>query len=1019
MIRSYYQFFPYAKFANYIIENTGGWKGGDKDINDKVKNFISKEFDDRVIIIDEIQNIKTDKKEDFSRNIQIILESIIKYGKNIKLILMSATPMFDRPDEIIYYINLLLKNDGREIINKNDIFLKDGTLKNGAEEILKKVFTGYVSYMRGEQPFIFPFRIYPKNALIPKTEYYISGEKIDKKKKIKFTKIILCDMKKIQSNTYKYYLDKKIKNGKLKENIENNASNDELNNESNDESNDNNKKSGILSDLVAISNIVYPISNNNEIGSFSSSSIDSDFDNGLGGYYKSIKIVGTKKKIQYKYQKHAIFNIDTTTETPFADEKYLSLYSTKFSSVLETLKKSKGLILIFSQYIDQGVLPLALMLEQNGFYRECSEGEEQLLDYNANKLKKGGKRRPICYLCGKDANYFEHYDEKSKNYHFFKIAKYILSFGGNKDIIKINKDEAVKKFNSDKNKNGEEIKIFIGTRVISEGLDFKRLRQVHIIEPWYNLSRHEQIIGRALRFQSHRDLPLSERNVEIYQYASILEKSKNKLYERESIDLKYYRMAENKDIIIKNISRIMKESAIDCVLFKNINIIDSNKKIKQITSSGQILEVPISDKPYTSVCDYKENCSYKCNWMPNPRLKYPINTDTYNIRFSSTKIEEIKKEIKNMFKENIVFYLGSIENKILEKNKDTDKLFIYSALEELVNNKNEIVYDKFSRKGYIIYRGDYYIFQPFDLERDELPILYRENPTTIKPEYIDLENIVVEYAKKNDKELEENIINEDKLEESIIKNIHFVYQNHIEITESNRKKYMLAVIGSVIDKLTKKNGIVFIQNILIKYIQKIKDENVENIIEYLNLNGNLINYYSDIVYEKSKIKDNIFVGFVFGEEYFIIDSIEKTKDIKSLKISKLNFVNCSKETLMQIKYHQNMYLKKNKESKQYNIIYGIMELNKKKFIKVFKIVDKSVEEYILTKEKKTSKRSIITGRTCTTFQYEKLIEIREKLNMYKLTRKRKIDFICEDLEIYFRFHKLVNTDNKIWFEEIK
>ena len=478
-------------------------------------------------------------------------------------------------------------------------------------------------------------------------------------------------------------------------------------------------------------------------------------------------------------------------------------------------------------------------------------------------------------------------------------------------------------------------------------------------------------------------------------------------------------MAENKDIIIKNISRIMKESAIDCVLFKNINIIDSNKKIKQITSSGQILEVPISDKPYTSVCDYKENCSYKCNWMPNPRLKYPINTDTYNIRFSSTKIEEIKKEIKNMFKENIVFYLGSIENKILEKNKDTDKLFIYSALEELVNNKNEIVYDKFSRKGYIIYRGDYYIFQPFDLERDELPILYRENPTTIKPEYIDLENIVVEYAKKNDKELEENIINEDKLEESIIKNIHFVYQNHIEITESNRKKYMLAVIGSVIDKLTKKNGIVFIQNILIKYIQKIKDENVENIIEYLNLNGNLINYYSDIVYEKSKIKDNIFVGFVFGEEYFIIDSIEKTKDIKSLKISKLNFVNCSKETLMQIKYHQNMYLKKNKESKQYNIIYGIMELNKKKFIKVFKIVDKSVEEYILTKEKKTSKRSIITGRTCTTFQYEKLIEIREKLNMYKLTRKRKIDFICEDLEIYFRFHKLVNTDNKIWFEEIK
>ena len=1026
LIRSYYQFFPYAKFANYITENTGGWKGGDKDINEKVKNFISKEFDDRVIIIDEIQNIKTDKKEDFSRNIQLILESIIKYGKNIKLILMSATPMFDRPDEIIYYINLLLQNDGREMIKKNEIFTKEGSLKNGAEQILKEVFTGYVSYMRGEQPFIFPFRIYPKNAVVPKIEYYISGEKIDKKKKIKFTKIILCDMKKIQSNTYKYFLEKKFKNEKFKKNINNSEENENLddisndNNDNNENNEDNeNKKSGILSDLVAISNIVYPIANNNDIGSFNSYSIDNDFDNGLGGYYKSIKIVGSKKKIQYKYQEHAIFNKDTNNETPFADEKYLSNYSTKFSSVLETIKNSKGLILIFSQYIDQGVLPLSLILEQNGFYRDCSDGEEQLLDYNANKLKKGGKRRPICYLCGKDANYFEHYDEKCKNYHIFKIAKYILSFGGNKDIIKISKDEALKKFNSDKNRNGEEIKIFIGTRVISEGLDFKRLRQVHIIEPWYNLSRHEQIIGRAIRFQSHRDLPIQERNVEIYQYASILEKSKNKIFERESIDLKYYRMAENKDIIIKNISRIMKESAIDCVLFKNANIIDNNKKIKQITSSGQILDIPIADKPFTSVCDYKENCNYKCNWMPNPRLKYPINTDTYNIRFSSNDIEKIKKQIKNMFRENIVFYLGSIEDKILAQNKYVDKLFIYTALEELVNNKNEIVYDKFSRKGYIIYRGDYYIFQPFDLERDEIPILYRENPTTTKPDYIDLENIIVDYNKEEIKENKENIINENDLVENIIKNINSIKQSHIEIAISDKKKYLLAVIGLVIDKLSKKNGILFIKNILTQYIQKSTNENIENIIEYLNINNNLINFYSDIVYEKSKIKNNIFVGFIFDDEYYILDSIDKTKDIKTLKINKLNFVNCSKETLMQIKYHQNIYKKKNKEQKPYNIIYGIIEYNKKKFNKIFKIVDKSVEESILTKQKKTSKRSIITGRTCGTFQYEKLIEIREKLKMYKFLGKKKIDFICEDLELYFRYNKLLNTNNKIWFEEIK
>ena len=41
------------------------------------------------------------------------------------------------------------------------------------------------------------------------------------------------------------------------------------------------------------------------------------------------------------------------------------------------------------------------------------------------------------------------------------------------------------------------------------------------------------------------------------------------------------------------------------------------------------------------------------------------------------------------------------------------KLFIYKAIDIITNNREEIIYDKFNRKGYIIYRGDYYIFQPF------------------------------------------------------------------------------------------------------------------------------------------------------------------------------------------------------------------------------------------------------------------------------------------------------------------
>ena len=51
--------------------------------------------------------------------------------------------------------------------------------------------------------------------------------------------------------------------------------------------------------------------------------------------------------------------------------------------------------------------------------------------------------------------------------------------------------------------------------IIKEGLDFKHIRQMYIMDPWYNISDHEQKIGRAIRFCSHVNLKPEEINVEI------------------------------------------------------------------------------------------------------------------------------------------------------------------------------------------------------------------------------------------------------------------------------------------------------------------------------------------------------------------------------------------------------------------------------------------------------------------------------------------------------------------------
>ena len=189
----------------------------------------------------------------------------------------------------------------------------------------------------------------------------------------------------------------------------------------------------------------------------------------------------------------------------------------------------------------------------------------------------------------------------------------------------------------------------------------------------------------------------------------------------------------------------------------------------------------------------------------------------------------------------------------------------------------------------------------------------------------------------------------------------------------------MAIIGLIVDKLNSKEEELFIRSILIKYLteylknidNKNKNKNKNNliplIIEYFNINNVLINYYKDIVVDKTKINKNIYVGFIINKEYFIIDKLCENKDmtLNNFIFEKINFVNCNRDLIKKIKFYRELNkIKKDKIIKKYNIIYGIIEKNKKTKLKKFKIVDKSSEEEIYTKEKEKSKRSIITGRMC-------------------------------------------------------
>ena len=51
---------------------------------------------------------------------------------------------------------------------------------------------------------------------------------------------------------------------------------------------------------------------------------------------------------------------------------------------------------------------------------------------------------------------------------------------------------------------------------VSEGVDFRYVRQIHVLDPWFNMSRIEQVLGRGMRTCSHSLLPFKEQNCTVY-----------------------------------------------------------------------------------------------------------------------------------------------------------------------------------------------------------------------------------------------------------------------------------------------------------------------------------------------------------------------------------------------------------------------------------------------------------------------------------------------------------------------
>ena len=147
-------------------------------------------------------------------------------------------------------------------------------------------------------------------------------------------------------------------------------------------------------------------------------------------------------------------------------------------------------------------------------------------------------------------------------------------------------------FNSPENKDGSLCKVLISNVV--EGISLRRVTQVHVCEPWWNMSEMEQIVARAIRFCSHSDVP--NKYVDVYYHASALKSYPKKdphiakIVGKSSLawlttNQNMYLIANRKQQLNNQFEQAIKESAIDCNLNKFGNIV----RLEQVMMHGPLL----------------------------------------------------------------------------------------------------------------------------------------------------------------------------------------------------------------------------------------------------------------------------------------------------------------------------------------------------------------------------------------------------------------------------------------------
>ena len=291
--------------------------------------------------------------------------------------------------------------------------------------------------------------------------------------------------------------------------------------------------------------------------------------------------------------------------------------SPKMLAIVFNILKSPGSVLVYSNYVDmEGLEVFKIYLSYFGFIGLVEDSE-----FSSNNMTKKTSRT---------------------GYRFTEFHG-----GIEKDLREKNR----KIFNSKDNRYGDIIKIIMISPAGAEGITLKNVRQVHIMEPYWNEVRIEQVIGRAIRQCVHVDLPMEERTVDVFRYKMIRENGKI------TTDEKMENISRKKNNLLMSFIEATKEVAVDCELFKAHNMMGSKYNCFKFNEES-LFENNIGPA-YSRKIEYDNKMDDGLN-----------SKDSVKMRVKVRKIKVVKKIDENNFSEVINAWYYDKNNTVYDVDLD-------------------------------------------------------------------------------------------------------------------------------------------------------------------------------------------------------------------------------------------------------------------------------------------------------------------------------------------------------------